>query len=250
MQLAQPIRPVLALPICIALISLGFAAQQSIAHTDGTAAAAGSVVPAGAVVIVMSGTCPTGYVEETDLDGRVPLGTVTAHADLGTTGGADALVPAGTNSVPTFSGQAALLSHAGLAVADHASHTHSYSDLVTHTHTVNVNDPGHTHLTQRYPTTTGALSGFTIDTSMSGTITDNTLPTKAAATGVTATTSAPAGSGATGITAGPSTALTHGVTPPSDHSYTPVGTVTAPIFTGTSTDNRSAFRRVLFCRKT
>lgn len=250
MQLAQPIRPVLALPICIALISLGFAAQQSIAHTDGTAAAAGSVVPAGAVVIVMSGTCPAGYVEETDLDGRAPIGTLAANADLGTTGGADALTPAGMNSVPTFAGQAATLSHAGLAVADHASHTHGYSDLVTHTHTVNVNDPGHTHLTQRYPTTTGASSGFTIDTSMSGTLADNTLPTKSAATGVTATTDAPAGSGATGTTAGPSAVLTHGVTPPSDHSYTPAGTVTAPIFTGDSTENRGAFRRVLFCRKT
>src|SRR5687768_818155 len=39
--------------------------------------------------------------------------------------------------------------------------------------------PAHTHLTQRYPTATGGNSGFTIDTSMSGTLTDNTLPVKA-----------------------------------------------------------------------
>ena len=66
--------------------------------------------------------------------------------------------------------------------------------VVEHTHMVNVTDPGHFHLTQRYPTATGGSSGFTIDTSMSGTLADNTLPTKAATTGVTAATQNPAGS--------------------------------------------------------
>lgn len=52
---------------------------------------------------------------------------------------------------------------------------------------VAITDGGHTHLTQRYPTATGGSSGFTIDTSMSGTLADNTLPTKTATTGITAT---------------------------------------------------------------
>lgn len=52
---------------------------------------------------------------------------------------------------------------------------------------VAVTDPGHTHLTQRYPTATGGSSGFTIDVSMSGTIADNTLPVKSNTTGITAT---------------------------------------------------------------
>lgn len=69
----------------------------------------------------------------------------------------------------------------------------TYSDIINHTHTVTVNDPGHTHLTQRYPTATGTSSGFTIDTSMSGTLADNTLPTKSATTGITATTANPVG---------------------------------------------------------
>lgn len=43
--------------------------------------------------------------------------------------------------------------------------------------------PAHTHLTQRYPTTTGGSSGFTADTSMSGTPTNNTLPTASAGGG-------------------------------------------------------------------
>jgi hypothetical protein len=71
-----------------------------------------------------------------------------------------------------------------------ATHTHAdHTGILNHTHPVT--DPGHTHLTQRYPTATGGSSGFTIDTSMSGTLADNTLPTKTAATGVT--TANPAG---------------------------------------------------------
>ena len=67
-----------------------------------------------------------------------------------------------------------------------ATHTHAaHSGVINHTHPVT--DPGHTHLTQRYPTATGALSGFTIDTSMSGTLADNTLPTKAGSTGISTT---------------------------------------------------------------
>lgn len=68
-----------------------------------------------------------------------------------------------------------------LTEAEMPAHTHVQN---AHTHTLT--DPGHTHLTQRYPTATGASSGFTIDTSMSGTLADNTLPTKNAVTGVTA----------------------------------------------------------------
>jgi microcystin-dependent protein len=69
------------------------------------------------------------------------------------------------------------------------THTLSTAEMPTHTHTQDahghlVTDPGHTHLTQRYPTATGGSSGFTIDTSMSGTPADNTLPTKAATTGI------------------------------------------------------------------
>lgn len=111
------------------------------------------------------------------------------------TGGAKTVASAGSNSTPTFTGT-------------------PFSSVINHTHTVDVTDPGHTHLTQRYPTATGSSSGFTIDTSMSGTLADNTLPTKSATTGVTASTQNPAG----------------GVS-----SITPAGTVSAPTFTGSAT---------------
>lgn len=67
-----------------------------------------------------------------------------------------------------------------LVTGEIPSHTHIQD---AHNHTVT--DPGHTHLTQRYPTATGTSSGFTIDTSMSGTLADNTLPTKSNITGIT-----------------------------------------------------------------
>ncbi len=133
-----------------------------------------------------------------------------AGQDPGATGGAPththddhpALVHAGAAVADH-----AALQHAGAAVANHASHTHTYSQVPNHTHPVQVTDPGHIHLTQRYPTATGGSSGFTIDTSMSGTLADNTLPTKTATTGIT--TSNPAGGVATGTTVGPSATLTH-----------------------------------------
>lgn len=59
------------------------------------------------------------------------------------------------------------------------SHTHLQD---AHSHALS--DPGHAHTTQRYPSSSGGSSGFTIDTSMSGTLADNTLSTKSATTGI------------------------------------------------------------------
>lgn len=56
------------------------------------------------------------------------------------------------------------------------THTLTAQEMPSHTH---VQDP-HSHLTQRYPTTTGGSTGFTFDTSMSGTLAANTLPTATA----------------------------------------------------------------------
>lgn len=75
-----------------------------------------------------------------------------------------------------------------------ATHTHAaHSGVINHTHPVAITDPGHTHVTQRYPTATGGSSGFTADTSMSGTPAANTLAVASGTTGITASSSNPAG---------------------------------------------------------
>lgn len=153
----------------------GIAADGNIACSADQSGAGGGL-DAGLIVMSLA-ACPSGYAEETSLNGKFVLGTLNGNGDVTGTGGSD-----------------------------------SITDIIDHTHAVNVNDPGHTHLTQRYPTTTGGSSGFTIDTSMSGTLADNTLPTKSGTTGITATTSNPSGGVA-------------------------------------SIDNRPAFVKVIFCKK-
>jgi len=51
---------------------------------------------------------------------------------------------------------------------------------LTHTHTAHTTTAAHVHGLLRYPTTTGGSSGFTADTSMSGTPTAVTLATASA----------------------------------------------------------------------
>jgi hypothetical protein len=90
----------------------------------------GDPVPTGAILLMASGTCPATYVEETSLDGRMPIGTLTANGDLGTTGGADTLTPAGTINAQTFTGTLASLTHSGANVTS----TFTGSAMGTHAH--------------------------------------------------------------------------------------------------------------------
>lgn len=249
----------------------------------------GGGIPAGAVVMIVSGSCPvtlgTGWAEEATLAGKFVLATTDASGNIGTTGGVDSVTPAGSVSAPTFTGSA-LGTHAhgigsyadaavsaGTPVGSNAwpagvptfSGT-PFSGVINHTHTVSVNDPGHTHLTQRYPTATGSSSGFTNDTSMSGTLTNNTLPTASGTTGITASTQNPGG-GVSSITPAGTVAWPAGVpafngSALGTHQHglggsseavsagTPAGSVSVPVFSGNSQENRPAFARVIFCRKT
>ena len=206
------------------------------------------VLNAGDIVIRLSGNCGGGFTEVTDLDGVFPIGTLAANANQGGTGGANDITPAGVVAAPTFTGSAlgghahatgtfATSAHSGTAVDDHASHTHTYTDVVNHV-----------HLVEGFPTATGGSTGFTRDTSMSGTPANTSQNT-----------ANPTGGVATGTTAGPGAVLTHAVTQPSAHTLsgssesvsagTPAGTNSAPTFTGTQFDNRPSFRRVIFCAK-
>lgn len=161
------------------------------------AGGAGASLPAGAIVLIVAGTCPSGFAEETALNGKTLLGTLAAGGDVGTTGGSDTLTPSGTVS--------------------------SISAVINHTHAVSVTDPGHTHVQQRHATTTGSLTGVTAAPDASSSAPQAAGPaTASGATGITASTQNPAGA---------------------------VSSIT-PTFTGTPADNRSAFVKVIFCRKT
>jgi hypothetical protein len=113
----------------------------------------------------------------------------------------------------------AISAHSGTAVASHASHTHTYSQVLNHTHTVTVTDPGHTHPVTSQTATTGSASSYehgAIDTSSAEA--QEGEATASSTTGITATTANPAGGVASGTTDGPSATLTHSVTQPDSHT--------------------------------
>lgn len=155
----------------------------------------GGSFPSGSIVLIVSGSCPAGFVEETSLEGKMLLGTLAGNSDIGTTGGSDSITPAGTVSQPTFSGN---------ALAAH-SHTFSGNPLAPHSHALTE------ATTSKWWDTQAADSYPTVDATSAGT---------------------PSG------------------TVSSDSGGTPSGTVSQPTFTGDQFDNRSAFVRVIFCRKT
>lgn len=166
-------------------------------------------IPAGSILMVDSGSCPTGFGEVAGLASRFPMGTVAANGDVGGTGGANTFTPAGTVAAPIFTGT-------------------PFSSVINHTHSVSVNDPGHTHTQASQTATTGGASSWehgAIDTSSTAA---ETLPTGSNTTGITATTANPAGGVA---------------------SITPAGTNSAPAFTGTQADQRPAWLKVIFCKK-
>jgi hypothetical protein len=95
----------------------------------------------------------------------------------------------------------AISAHGGTAVADHASHTHTYTEV-----------PNHVHVQTLPSAQTGNFASGTRDTSSGGT--GGAIATTADA----ASTANPTGGVATGTTAGPNATLTHSVTQPSAHT--------------------------------
>ncbi len=86
----------------------------------------GGGVPSGSIIMITSGSCSAGYAEAAELAGLTVIGTTSANMDVGTLGGSDTIVPAGTVSQPTFLG----------SVLSGHSHTFTGSALSTHSHGV------------------------------------------------------------------------------------------------------------------
>lgn len=163
--------------------------------------------PVGAVFVSVSDTNPAsmlGYgTWQAFGAGRVLVGVDASDADFDApeaTGGAKTVAAAGSN--------------AGTTVDAHASHTHTYTDVVNHTHPVS-----------QLSSAAGALTGFTVDT---------TMDTPLTATDIT--TGNPSGGVATGTTAGPDATLTH-----ASHTHA---------FTGTATSVVQPFIAVYFWKRT
>lgn len=155
--------------------------------------------------------------------------------------------PAGTNSAPTFTGSALGTHSHGvgtLAAANESAHTHSVTsnvsvdDHASHTHTY-TQVPNHVHVQNAASSASGGLVGSTPDASTNTSV----------ASGYS--TANPTGGVATGTTNGPGAALTHTANNPAvtsgagaAHTHTlsgsteavgagtPAGTVSAPTFTG------------------
>ena len=146
--------------------------------------------PIGAVFLAVVATNPAtllGYGTWSQIaQGRVLIGQDSGDTDFDTaeeTGGAKTK---------------AISAHAGAAVDDHASHTHTYTQVPNHVHGVST--------ILRTATTGGATTQVT-----------NAQDTSSTAD-ATRKTDNPDGGVAQGTTAGPSATLTHAVTQPNAHS--------------------------------
>ena len=127
----------------------------------------------GDIVIRVSGACGTGFTEVATLSGKVVRGTTNANGDVGGTGGADTITPAGSVSAPTLT-------------------MNAITSVINHTHTISITDPGHTHTQNVNSATTGATNGYGVDTS-TNTPTASGYSTASATTGITASSANPGG---------------------------------------------------------
>lgn len=246
----------------IAQLASGTPSGTKFVRDDGTLASPGAGAaldawPVGSVYIAVDNTDPAtrfgGGTWAAFGAGRVLVGLDSGDTDFDTgeeTGGAKTVSAAGSNSAPTFTGNAlgthahgagtlVPSAHSGSAVADHASHTHTYTEVPNHVHVIAAGQGSHQHgMAEGTTDGSGIFADRSNAAAAAAMVTDlATLPEMG--------TNNPTGGVATGTTAGPSATLSHGVTQPSAHTMagtseavsagTPAGTVSAPTFTGSPT---------------
>lgn len=217
-------------------------------------------------IVAFATTCPTGWTEYTAARGRTIVGTPASGTNAGTVGTAltdlqdithtHSFTPAGSNSAPAFTGTGGTTGSGGV------DHTHTYSTVISHTHTVDpantslsISDPGHTHALH-YNNAGGGpvdwhINNISVDTLayISGTNSIASSGTGISGTvDIGSTTSSSTGS-SSGTSSGAS-AYSH------THSFTPAGSVAAPTFTGTggttgtaATSSVMPYIQLTYCQK-
>lgn len=181
-------------------------------------------------------------MEETSLNGRLPVGTLAANGNIGSTGGADSVTPAGSSSAPVFTGTAwsapAVAWPASVPTHSGTAASFSGNALGTHAHELPLHGGTTPRITGGYGTGT-SIAGTRSLTNAGQTTAQAVLLSQAVSGGT------PAGT----ITVTNQGAVAWPASVPTIGAYTPQGSNSAPTFTGTQFDNRSAFTRVIFCRK-
>lgn len=79
----------------------------------------------GQITLIISGVCPFGFSEVVALNGKTVIGTLAANHDVGTTGGSDTIMPAGTVA-PIAATATAGLKTPTAAVQNVASEAHTH----------------------------------------------------------------------------------------------------------------------------
>lgn len=210
-----------------------------------TASGTGGGLASGAIVMVNSGSCPTGFTEDDTFNALYLLGTKASNSDAGTTGGSLSYTPAGSNSAATFTGTAGTI----------PAETISYP----------ANVPAFTGTSGTVPAETFTGSATTVPALGAGTLADATSGSThklftssssgvsaATLTGSTATgTLTPLGSNST-VSFTPAGTIAWPANPPTNGtaSFTPAGTNSAATFSGTPATIQPSFEKVLFCKKT
>lgn len=243
----------------------GWYSPNYIASTSGS-------LPSGAIVLIATGTCPTGFSQVAALSGTTLLGTVAANGDVGTTGGSDTITPQGTNGAATFTGSSVtsgatsggtpagtnstpIFTGDSNTVAAQVFTGTPSSVIVNHTHTIT----SVSLVEQAQGGTTASTTGTHV---MTSTATGGSLRSVETTVAANKTTGNPDSGGAASYTPA-GTNATSTVTPTGavsaptftgnalsthTHTVTAAGTNSAATFTGTQFDNRSAFTKVIFCQ--
>lgn len=166
-------------------------------------------LPSGVIILTLT-SCPATFTEVSALSGKFLQGTVVANGDVGTTGGNSSITPAGTVTAPIFTGSAG---------TDSA---------------VSAGTPAGTNGT----TTTGgtaiaatATAAIVVSTGTGNNVANNTHTHPSHTHTV------------------PAEVFTGSALPTHTHTFTPSGTNSIPVFTGTPFDPRPAYIKVIFCSK-